>query len=197
MFSYWELEPIRPWAKGVTDSEKASSAALRASVALTRVRSLCVIMGPLDMKGLVGAATVVGFLMYGAGHVFRGRANFHLHNKMMQDSPSDTEFARMLTNNCVLNAPDFPHQRLRKLWKTMLTIGSRFGGYTWSLWTHGGLGGTMQTKFEPSPIRCGTWIILQTASEWSPCGLVTARSLLGAVVSYMVMLLTTRSSHVT
>ena len=63
------------------------------------------------MKGLVGAATVVGSLMYGAG-------------------PFDTEFARMLTHNCVLNAPDFPHRLLRKLWKTMLTIGSRFGGYT-------------------------------------------------------------------
>ena len=49
-----------------------------------------------------------GSLMYGAGHVFRGVANFHLHDKMMQDSPSDTEFARMLSNNCVLDAPDFP-----------------------------------------------------------------------------------------
>ena len=53
----------------------------RATVALTRARSLCVIMGPLDMKGLVGAATVIGSLivMYGAGHVFTGKANFHLH----------------------------------------------------------------------------------------------------------------------
>ena len=27
-------------------------------------------MGPLDMKGLLGAATVMGTLMYGAGHVW-------------------------------------------------------------------------------------------------------------------------------
>ena len=80
----------------------------RATVALTRARSLCVIMGPLDMKGLVGAATVVGSLMYGAGHVFRGVANVHLHDKLMQDSPSDSEFARELSINCVLDAPDFP-----------------------------------------------------------------------------------------
>jgi len=80
----------------------------RATVALTRARSLCVIMGPLDMKGLVGAATVIGSLMYGAGHVFLGQANFHLHDAKLQDSPSDTEFARMLTNNCSLQAPDFP-----------------------------------------------------------------------------------------
>ena len=41
-----------------------------ATVALTRARSLCIIMGPLDMKGLLGAATLIGSLMYGAGHVF-------------------------------------------------------------------------------------------------------------------------------
>ena len=41
----------------------------RATVAITRARSLCIIMGPLDIKGLVGAATVMGTLMYGAGNV--------------------------------------------------------------------------------------------------------------------------------
>ena len=39
----------------------------RATVALTRARSSCVIMALLDN---VRAATVVGSLMYGAGHVF-------------------------------------------------------------------------------------------------------------------------------
>ncbi len=38
----------------------------RATVALTR--KMCVIFCPLDMKGLLGAATVMGSLMYGAGH---------------------------------------------------------------------------------------------------------------------------------
>ena len=47
----------------------------RATVAITRARSLCLIMGPLDMKGLLGAATVVGTLMYGAGHVWGGQAH--------------------------------------------------------------------------------------------------------------------------
>ena len=42
-------------------------------------RALCLIMGPLDMKGLLGAATVMGTLMYGAGHVWAGRAHFYLH----------------------------------------------------------------------------------------------------------------------
>ena len=31
------------------------------------------------MKGLLSAATV-GSLMYGAGHVFKGQANFFLHD---------------------------------------------------------------------------------------------------------------------
>ena len=52
----------------------------RATVAITRARSLCLIMGPLDMKGLLGAATVMGTLMYGAGHVWEGQAHFYLHD---------------------------------------------------------------------------------------------------------------------
>ena len=38
----------------------------RATVALTRAQQICFIMGPLDMRGLVGAATIVGCLKYGA-----------------------------------------------------------------------------------------------------------------------------------
>ena len=34
----------------------------------------------LDMKGLLGAATVMGTLMYGAGHVWAGHAHFYLHD---------------------------------------------------------------------------------------------------------------------
>ena len=32
----------------------------RATAAITRVRAPCLIMGPLDMKGLLGTATVMG-----------------------------------------------------------------------------------------------------------------------------------------
>ena len=35
----------------------------RATVALTRAQRLCLIMGPLDMEGLLGAATVIGCLI--------------------------------------------------------------------------------------------------------------------------------------
>ena len=39
----------------------------RATVALTRAQRLCILMEPLDMKGLFEAATVIGCLTYGAG----------------------------------------------------------------------------------------------------------------------------------
>ena len=35
-------------------------------MALTRAQQICLIMGPLDMRGLVGAATIMGCLKYGA-----------------------------------------------------------------------------------------------------------------------------------
>ena len=35
-------------------------------MALTRAQQICVIMSPLDVRGLVGAATIMGCLKYGA-----------------------------------------------------------------------------------------------------------------------------------
>ena len=80
----------------------------RATVAITRARSLCLIMVPLDMKGLLGAATVMGTLMYGAGHVWEGQAHFYLHDGELSSAPSDETFIRMLRQNCSLTGPHFP-----------------------------------------------------------------------------------------
>ena len=80
----------------------------RATVAITRARSLCLIMGPLDMKGLLGAATVMGTLMYGAGHVWAGQAHFYLHDGDLSHSPPDETFVHMLQQNCCLSGPHFP-----------------------------------------------------------------------------------------
>ena len=80
----------------------------RATVAITRARALCLIMGPLDMKGLLGAATVMGTLMYGAGHVWAGHAHFYLHDYELSRSPSDESFIDMLKQNCCLSGPHFP-----------------------------------------------------------------------------------------
>ena len=80
----------------------------RATVAITRARSRCLIMGPLDMKSLLGAATVMGTLMYGAGHVWAGQAHFYLHDGELSRSPSDETFIQMLQQNCCLAGPHFP-----------------------------------------------------------------------------------------
>ena len=80
----------------------------RATVAITRARSLCLIMGPLDMKGLLGAATVMGTLMYGAGHVWEGQAHFYLHDGELSRAPPDETFIHMLRQNCSLTGPHFP-----------------------------------------------------------------------------------------
>ena len=80
----------------------------RATVALTRARSLCVILGPLDMKGLLGAATVIGSLMYGAGHVFKGQANFYMDGGSFRNPPSDAEFGHLLARSNCLTSPELP-----------------------------------------------------------------------------------------
>ena len=80
----------------------------RATVAITRARSLCLIMGALDMKGVLGAATVMGTLMYGAGHVWEGQAHFYLHDGELSRSPPDETFIHMLQQNCCLTGPHFP-----------------------------------------------------------------------------------------
>ena len=68
----------------------------RATVALTRAQKLCIIMGPLDMRGLVGAATVIGCLKYGAGvcgvHVSNPAAEVFLKDGSLNDGPDDEAF---------------------------------------------------------------------------------------------------------
>ena len=61
-------------------------------MALTWARKMCVIFCPLDMKGLIGAATVMGSLMYGAGHCWNGMINMHLQQSSSDACPSDDQF---------------------------------------------------------------------------------------------------------
>lgn len=63
---------------------------------------------PLDMKGLLEAATVIESLMYGAGHVFKGIDNFYMHGGSFRNSPSDVEFGQLLARNNSLTSPDLP-----------------------------------------------------------------------------------------
>ena len=68
----------------------------RATVALTRARKMCVIFCPLDMKGLIGAATEMGSLMYSAGHCWHGTINMHLRGSLLEDCPGDDQFLSFL-----------------------------------------------------------------------------------------------------
>ena len=65
----------------------------RATVALTRAQEICFIMGPLDMRGLVGAATIIGCLKYGA--CFSGL-----------DDQDDPVFLVRLKDEDLVEAPD-------------------------------------------------------------------------------------------
>ena len=71
----------------------------KATVALTRARKMCVIFCPLDMKGIIGAATVMGSLMYGTGHCWKGTMNMHLRNPTLNDCPDDETFLQSFDPN--------------------------------------------------------------------------------------------------
>ena len=65
----------------------------------TAERFTCIIFGPLDMKGLIGAATVMGSLMYGTGHCWQGRINVHFRHPKLHKCPSDETFVERLSHN--------------------------------------------------------------------------------------------------
>ena len=101
----------------------------RATVAFTRARKMCVIFCPLDMKGLIGAATVMGSLMYGAGHCWNGTINTSA--QMM------TKFSAILTR--LMYQAALWHSDVTSL-QSLLSDTIRYVAYIWSLWICGGHG---------------------------------------------------------
>ena len=53
------------------------------------------------MKGLIGAATVMGSLMYGAGHCWHGTIKMHLRGSSLEDCPGDNQFISSLDHTDV------------------------------------------------------------------------------------------------
>ena len=92
----------------LTPQEQAAQkeeAFARATVALTRAQQICLIMGPLDMRGLVGAATIMGCLKYGA--CFSGLDDqddpvllFRLKDEDLLEAPDDSAFLQSLRFSC-------------------------------------------------------------------------------------------------
>ena len=86
-------------------ASRKEEAYARATVALTRAQQICFIMGPLDMQRLVGAATIIGCLKYGAS--FSGLDDqddsvflIHLKDEDLLESPDDSAFLQSLRFSC-------------------------------------------------------------------------------------------------
>ena len=86
------------------DTQKEEAYA-RATVALTRAQQICIIMSPLDMRGLVGAATIMGCLKYGA--CFSGLDAqddsvliLRLKDEDLLEAPDDSAFLHSLRLSC-------------------------------------------------------------------------------------------------
>ena len=93
----------------------------RATVALTRAQKLCIIMGPLDMRGLLGAATVIGCLKYGAGvcgvHVSNPAAEVFLKDGPLNDGPDDEAFLLSLRRSLKTARGAYPPVALAEIYQ--------------------------------------------------------------------------------
>ena len=86
------------------DAQKEEAFA-RATVALTRAQQICIIMGPLDMRGLVGAATIMGCLKYGACFTGLDAQDdpvliLRLKDEDLLEAPDDSAFLHSLRLSC-------------------------------------------------------------------------------------------------
>ena len=67
-------------------------------MALTRAQQICIIMGPLDMRGLVGAATIMGFS--GLDAQDDPVLILRLKDEDLLEAPDDSAFLHSLRLSC-------------------------------------------------------------------------------------------------
>ena len=79
------------WPEKVCDVQREEAAA-RATVALTRAKELCVTLGPL----IIGAATVIGSLMYGVDLCWQQDLEFHYQHKELGGDMDDEQMVQQL-----------------------------------------------------------------------------------------------------
>ena len=93
----------------------------RATVALTGAQRLCLIMGPLDMKGLLGAATVIGCLKYGAGlcgfNPEQRDVCIHLRESDIGKGPDDAAFLLSLQKSTSNDRGVYPPLALAEIYR--------------------------------------------------------------------------------
>ena len=95
--------------RGLPEEERHTQeeeAYARATVAFTRARKMCVIFCPLDMKGLIGAATVMGSLRHAT-------VSMHLRGSSLDDCPGD-DYPPVALIECVADIMQ-KHHKVRRL----------------------------------------------------------------------------------
>ena len=96
-------------------------ACARATVALTRAQKLCIIMGSLDMQGLLGAVSVIGCLKYGAGvcgvHVNNPSAEVFLKDGSLNAGPDDSAFLQSLRRSLKTSRGAYPPVALAEIYR--------------------------------------------------------------------------------
>ena len=101
----------------------------RATVALTRAQRFCFIMCPLDMKGIIGAATVVGCLQHGAGvcdEQFTGSLLLvELKARSLASSREDENFLAALRHSATVKTGEFPPAALVELYHEPGAVAAR------------------------------------------------------------------------
>ena len=92
----------------------------RATVALTRAQKLCIIMGPLDMRGLMGAATVIGCLKHGAGvcgvHEENRTVEMYLKENSIDEGSDDCAFLDSLRRSLNTTRGVYPPVALAEIY---------------------------------------------------------------------------------
>ena len=101
----------------------------RATVAFPRAQRFCFIMCPLDMKGIVGAATVVGCLQHGAGvcdEQFTGSPLLvELKARSLASSREDENFLTALRHSATIKTGEFPPAALVELYHEPGAVAAR------------------------------------------------------------------------
>ena len=113
-YSFQELSPEEKL------SQREEAFARRATVALTRAQRFCFIMCPLDMKGIIGAATVVGCLQHGAGVCDEQSTGssllVELKASSLASSREDGNFLAALRHSATIKTGEFPPAALVELY---------------------------------------------------------------------------------
>ena len=92
----------------------------RATVALTRAQRFCFIVCPLDMKGIIGAATVVGCLQHGVGICDERSTGSSLLVELkagsLAQSREDSNFLEAFRLSATVKTGEFPPAALVELY---------------------------------------------------------------------------------